>query len=296
MLIVIIVLSILCISLFIFLFILKREIHSIKNQLHECSRGMEKLIDITFIDKHLTELAAEINKNQIFQKKNKLSFIKREHHLKESILNIAHDLRTPLTSMIGYLQLLQKTELTDEQKEYLDVSLSRGWHLQTLISDFYDISILESKNNATVLTKINLDNVLADTVLSFTEQFEEKSITPTITFLSTPTYVMADETMLKRIITNLISNAIRYAVKELKIEVLEKDFIEVTFQNAVEHDKSIDVSMLFEKFYTAELSRNQSGSGLGLYIVKILSEKMNGKVSANFKDNKLTISLFLISA
>lgn len=288
-----ILLIIIILGLFIFLFLLKREICSIKKQLQDYSQGIEKPIDIVFIDKNLTDLAAEINKNQAYKKENDLALIRRERHIKELISNISHDLRTPLTAMIGYLQLLQKTELIDEQREYLDIALSRGRYLQTLINDFYDISLLENKSSEPVLTKINLDNILADTVLSFTEQFEEKCISPIITFLSSPTYIIADETMLKRIIINLISNAIRYGTKELQIKILKADYIELIFQNIVEHGKDIDVTRLFEKFYTGDLSRNQSGSGLGLYIVKILAETMNGNVSAQLKDDKLTIKLYL---
>lgn len=288
-----ILLIIIIFGLFIFLFLLKREISSLKKQLQDYSQGIEKPIDIVFIDKNLTDLAAEINKNQAYKKEKNLALIRRERHIKELISNISHDLRTPLTAMIGYLQLLQKTELMDEQKEYLDIALSRGRYLQTLINDFYDISLLENKSSEPVLTKINLDNILADTVLSFTEQFEEKCISPMVTFLSSPTYIIADETMLKRIIVNLISNAIRYGTKELQIKILKTDYIELIFQNVVEHGKDIDVTRLFEKFYTADLSRNQSGSGLGLYIVKILAETINGNVSAQLKDDKLTIKLYL---
>lgn len=296
MLIVTILLSVFSVCLFTSHLLLIRELQSIKNQLHEYSEGVEKPIDIVFVNRQLTELASEINKNQTLQKENQLSLVKRECQLKESVSSISHDLRTPLTSMIGYLQLLQKTELNDEQKEYLDISLSRGRYLQTLISDFYDISIWENQNNVPNLAKINLNNLLADTVLSFTEQLEEKRITPSIQFLNAPTYVLADETMLKRIFTNLISNTIRYGRKELKIKVLEEDFVEVIIQNQVESDKIIVQSRLFEKFYTADASRHSSGSGLGLYIVKILSEKMGGHVSGDLIDNKLIIHLSLRKA
>lgn len=289
----IIFLSIIVVNLSIFLFLLKREICSIKRQLHDYSQGIEKPIDIVFIDKNLTELAAEINKNQSNKKENNLAIIRRERHIKELISNVSHDLRTPLTSMIGYLQLLQKTELPGEQKEYLNIALSRGRYLQTLINDFYDISLMENKSSIPVLEKINLDKILTDTVLSFTKQFEEKCMTPIITFLSMPTYVIADETMLKRIIVNLISNAIRYGAKELQIKILKNNDIELIFQNVVEHEKSIDVTKLFEKYYTADISRNQSGSGLGLYIVKLLAEAINGNVSAQLNNNKFTITLYL---
>lgn len=291
---IILLLSVLSISLLISLFLLKREIRSIKRQLQDYENGVNKPIDLVLLDNDLTELAAEINKNQFLLKEDKLSIIRQEHHLKETISNISHDLRTPLTSLIGYLQLLQKTNLTDEQKEYLNISISRSKYLQTLINDFYDISILENTDHVPNLIKINLNNILTEIVLSFTEQFEQKNITPTIHFLNTPTYVLADEIMLKRIITNLISNVIRYGLKELKITILNNQFIEVQFQNFISPISSIDINKLFDKFYTADLSRKQSGSGLGLYIVKLLVEKMNGKVSAHFNNNELVISLSLV--
>lgn len=288
----IVLLTILSIVLFISLFVVKKEIRSIKNQLHEHTKGVGKPIDVVLIDKNLTALAAEINISHSLQKEKELSILRKERRLKESVSNISHDLRTPLTSMVGYLQLLQKTKLENEQKEYLEISLSRGRYLQTLIDDFYDISLLEDKENTPIMEKVNLDNILADIILSFTEQFEERNIIPTITFANKPTYVKADETMLKRIVMNLVSNAVRYGTKELQIEIAHADYIEVNFTNRIQNQQNIDISRLFDKFYTADLSRNHSG--LGLYIVKVLAEKMGGEVTAALQEQTLNIRLSLV--
>ena len=157
---------------------------------------------------------------------------------------------------------------------------------------------MEDESNAPVLIKVNLDNILADTVLSFTEQFEEKGIIPNVRSLNTATYVMADEIMLRRIITNLTSNAIRYGIKKFEVEIVNTDMVEVRFQNLIEegYRDELEIEKLLEKFYTADLSRSQSNSGLGLYIVKLLSEKMKGGVSASLEDNKLIVNLLLCRA
>lgn len=108
---------------------------------------------------------------------------------------------------------------------------------------------------------------------------------------------MADEVMLKRIIYNLISNAISYGTYELHIVISETDKILVEVQNAVEDESMIDVNRLFDRFYMADLSRNHSGTGLGLYIVKLLMEKMGGTVKATCDNKMMCITLsFLVQA
>lgn len=282
------------------LILVKRGIRSVKKQLQERADGVERPVDLTLIDRDLTELAAEINISQAAQKEAGLSVIKSEHHLKETIANISHDLRTPLTSMTGYLQLLAKTELTGEQREYLEISLQRGKDLQLLIHDFYDISVLESKDSVPLFSRIHLDNLLAEQILSFASQFEEKGIIPQLVCPDMPTCVWADETMLKRIFTNLISNAVRYGRRELHVTILNLDYVEVRVQNIVTNlsdmGNAIDPERIFNRFYMADSSRSQSGSGLGLYIVRKLTELNGGTVSAELNDTRLTICLRLIKA
>ena len=128
-------------------------------------------------------------------------------------------------------------------------------------------------------------------MLAYTEQFKKNGITPSITFLNSPTFIIADEIMLKRVVNNLISNAVSYGKDKLNITISEGDNVSVIFRNNVADERFVNTDRLFDKFYTADLSRNHSGTGLGLYIVKLLMVKMGGTVKAMSEDNTLYIAI-----
>lgn len=276
-----------------YLLIMKKEIRSIKRQLQEHLAGKEKPVDVTLINKDIVNLASEINDLIAYQKNKSIEILKQEQQLKEAISNISHDLRTPLTSIIGYLQLLNKTDLLPEQKEYVETILSRSEDLRRLISDFYEISVWEAKETIPNLKRINLDKILVDIILAYAEQFEKKGIVPQFKPLEEPTFVIADEVMLKRVIDNLVLNAITYGKNIFQVTIKKSKDVCIIFENKVSSGYTIDVTRLFDKFYTDDLSRNSSGTGLGLYIVKLLMEKMNGTANATLKDNVLRIVLFV---
>ena len=186
---------------------------------------------------------------------------------------------------------MYKTELEPEQREFVETILARSQDLRTLISNFYDISVLESKESIPELKMINLDNILTDIILACTEEFKNKDMTPHISFLDKPTFVIADEVMLKRVIYNLVTNTISYGTSELNIAIIRSDKISVEFKNTVGDNQTIDTDRIFDKFYTADLSRNHSGTGLGLYIVKLLMEKMDGTANAIMDNEKMCITL-----
>lgn len=292
---IIIMLSFIIIVLLAYLLILKKEICSIRRQLQGHLTGTKKVIDVSLIDRDIANLAAEINDMIVYQKESNIQILKQERQLKEAISNISHDLRTPLTSIIGYLQLLNKTELTPDQKEFVNTVLFRSEDLRRLIGDFYDISVWEEKETTPALKRINIDNVLANSILSYVEQFESKGIIPQFRALGEAAFVIADEMMLKRVIDNLVSNAISYGVSVFQVTIIKNKNIYITFENDISDGYTIDVDRLFDKFYTADVSRNNSGTGLGLYIVKLLMEKMNGMVTATRSNDILRIVLVLNS-
>jgi len=237
----IIILTIIIAMLIYRLFSVKKQIRIITKQMIELSCGAtEKKLDISLIDNDLDLLAAEINKNLKGQRQLRIDTTKSENRLKDSVANISHDLRTPLTSLIGYLQLLQKGELSSEQQEQLEISLRKAKHLQELVVSFYELTIFDSDNMAPNFVKINYSNILMDSITESAPIFEKRGIYPEISLPEESIFVLADEEMLRRIFQNLLSNMAQYAESDIKIILSNNDKTELTFTNLVSKPQDIN--------------------------------------------------------
>ncbi len=292
MMIILILLSISMILLMFYIFYLKTQIKSIGKQLENISEGKtEKKIDISLLDRDIEALASNINRNIDFQRQLRIDVFRNEQKLKDSIASISHDLRTPLTSIMGYLQLLEKSELSDKQKEKVDILKKKSELLQNLITSFFEITIIENDNVNVKLEKINLNNFISEIMLSSIYSFKNANIQPIFDVPDTTIFIEADKLILQRIIQNLISNTLKYANGYIKISLVQKEHVELSFKNKVEAPKNINVDLLFEKFYTADKARSSGSTGLGLAIVKLLAEKINAKVAAEINGNILSLKI-----
>lgn len=290
----ILVLTIIIVALTCHLFSVKKQIQAITKQMKELSCGAtEKNLDISLIDNDLDLLAAEINKSLKRQKQLRIDTRKSENRLKDSIANISHDLRTPLTSLTGYLQLMQKGDLSSVQQEQMGIALRKARQLQELIVSFYELTIFDSDDRKPKFMKINYTNLLMDTITDSAPIFEKCSIYPEISLPEESVFVLADEEMLRRILQNLLSNMAQYAKRDIKIILLSNDKTELTFTNVISKSQVINPVQLFDRFYTSDVSRSNGSTGLGLAIVKILVEKMGGSVCADLKDKRLQIKIII---
>lgn len=291
----IILLSISVILLLFYILYLKNQIKSIGKQLENISEGKtEKKIDISLLDKDIETLAININRNIDFQRQLRIDILRNEEKLKDSIANISHDLRTPLTSIMGYLQLLDKSELNSKQKERIDILKKKSELLQNLITSFFEITIIENDNVSVKLEKVNLNNFLSDAMLSNIYSFKNANIEPIFDLPGTTIFVETDKLILQRIIQNLISNTLKYAFGYIKISLVQNEHVELSFQNRIKDTENINVDLLFEKFYTADKSRSSGSTGLGLAIVKLLAEKINAKAIAEINSDVLTIKIVFL--
>ncbi|WP_278246798.1 sensor histidine kinase [Clostridium akagii] len=215
-----------------------------------------------------------------------------EEDIKKSIANISHDLRTPLTSVIGYIQMIKKNDLTkDEQDRYLDIALNRSKSLHRLLNDFFELSVIESPEYKLQNEIVDINNVLCEMLTSFYEDFTSKGIVPEINMPDKNVAVMANDEAIRRVIENLIVNMIKYSEGKANINLeANGDDVVLYTSNAALNIREEDVNSIFDRFYNGDISRTNSNStGLGLTIVKSLMEKMGGKIHAELKQGKLYI-------
>ncbi|WP_434291560.1 sensor histidine kinase [Clostridium botulinum] len=276
---------VMCIKLFSY----KRQIRDITNQVREFKhRKTNKKINIEIADKDIEELACEVNEYLELYKRNEEEKIVFENTLKQGIANMSHDLRTPLTSIIGYLKLLENDEI--DKKEALDILKNKTNNLNILINDFFELASIESEDYELDMIKVNLTNIVRDEILSLYEAFQDKGLKPKINILDKPIFIMSDKDSLERIIDNLLSNTLKYAEKDIEINLEESnDKVILKISNICTSIDEKDVLHMFDRFYMADKVRKGQGTGLGLSIVKSLMEKMDGIITSKFEQNRVSI-------
>lgn len=275
-----------------YIFFMKREIINIAKQLNLYNDfKTEKKINVNLINKQVEVLAESINRHIDVANDLRLNEIKGKDNLKETIANISHDLRTPLTSIIGYIQMLKIKCISDAKNmEYLNRVENKAKDLENMLEDFFTLSVIQSSDYDLRLEYLNINELVCDTLIDFYELLEKKKIVPEINIKQVGR-IIGDRKGVIRIIENLISNVLKYSSKELYIELIEYEGkVKLTFMNSLESDKKMDIEKMFNKFYkNSDMSRTSKSTGLGLPIVRTLMEKMNGTVNAEQIKDKLYI-------
>ena len=266
---------------------LKKQLRKIEKQIYSKER-----VNITLNDKDVERLAETINTTMQVQKQLRIDIMNREERLKQNISDIAHDLRTPLASISGYITLLINcTE--QEKKEYLNIIERKSEELNLLINNFYEVSLYDNSSLEIQTTSIDIVQIIMEIVISNYSLIKNNEIEINNRLPEKQIKIYGEEIICKRIIQNLISNSIKYSTGYISIELDEFDN-EVIFiiRNSVLDLKKSELEHLFERFYTVDKSRNSSGSGLGLYIVKLLLEKIGGEVKVvSLEGDILSISI-----
>ena len=276
----IIILLIAVIILALRLFLLRSSIRSISKELENTlSSDYNRQLKIDLSDDTLNDLAVNINKNLDAQKKLKLKEERSRRQLEQSVADIAHDLRTPLTVVKGNLQLLDSEALSEKGRQYLDVSTKKTEALKNMVDEFFELSVLESDPTPARLETIDLTAFLTEFLIDHEELIRAHSLEPEIQLQEREINVYANREMLQRVFENLISNILKYANNSFFIKLTENGTI--TVGNKLAGGVTIDTEHIFDRTYRADKARSSGSAGLGLYIAKLLMEKQNGTITAS---------------
>lgn len=270
----------------------KSQIRSLAEQLKELrTKGIDKKVNIQLLNKDIEHLTYEINEALCASKQSKVISMQKENELKQMIANMSHDLRTPLTSIMGYIQLLNDPSLTHKEREaYVTIIEKRAFMLRGLLNDFYELSLIDSMDYKMTFEKVNMSRVLEEIILGKYKAFRDKGLKPVMNITENAT-ITCDYQALERIIENLLSNMIRYAYTQAEISLKTfEHHVVLTVKNDCASQMDTDTNKLFDRFYKGDKSRSSLGTGLGLSIVKELMEKMNGQVKAQVNANVLSIT------
>lgn len=239
------------------------------------------------------ELLVCLNELLELRQEERALYRRKEQELRRQIANVSHDLRTPLTSILGYLQLLEDEGLSQEKKaEYLAVIEGRARTLQTFIAAFYDLSRIEGGELPLEREKVDLGRALSDQLAAGYEQIEEAGLGVEVDIVPSLPPVWADSGAVTRIFSNLLTNALRHGSGVLSVKLYrEGNVIISAFSNQAADLTAEDAAHVFERFYTADKMRTGQSTGLGLAIVKALAERMGHAVSARWEDGVFTVEV-----
>lgn len=272
----------------------KREIRDITKKLQFIKDNDTNMkINIQANMKEINEMATQLNHTIDYYKIEKIAISKAQHEFREEITNISHDLRTPLTSIAGYVQMLESENTPTEKKEkYYSIIRRRIETLIEMLDEFFELTRIESDEYPFHIERINISNVLADVISMFYYDFISKGEEPNIQIPSTPIYIYADKDALTRIFQNLIKNYLNHGTGNISVLVKEDErHVCISFKNYALNMNNAEAERLFKRFYTADKSRTKETTGLGLAIVKNLVDKMNGEIEAYVKDSFLIIKI-----
>lgn len=283
------ILLIIIVLLIIKICLMKKSAREISESfLDRITEDTNTLIDISSRDHHMRKLAQEINIQLNKLKEERHRFQQGDRELKDAVTNISHDLRTPLTAVCGYLDLLEREETSEDAGRYLAVIRSRTEILRQLTEELFRYSVFTSAADKAPGEPVILNRLLEDSISAFYAALKQRDITPRITLPEEKIRRTLSRSACSRLFGNLISNALKYSDGDLEITL--KDTGEIIFSNHASRLDRIQVERLFDRFYTVETASSRS-NGLGLSIARALTEQMGGAISAGYEDGILRICI-----
>lgn len=274
--------------LLIKIYFMKKSAREIKEKIAErMSADTNTLIDISSSDRDMRALAESLNVQLQQLRREKLRYQQGDTELKEAVTNISHDLRTPLTAISGYLDLLEKEKTSETVRKYITQIVNRTDVMKQLTEELFRYSIVASVREMN-MESVCLNSILEESIASYYGAIVQHGIIPNVEISEIRVERTLDKSALMRIFGNIISNVIKYSDGDLFVKLTENGVI--TFSNTAKNLNAVTVGRLFDRFYTVETAKNSTG--LGLSIAKLFTEQMGGTIKAEYVNESLVITIY----
>lgn len=271
--------------------VMKRELRKIANQI---SREDNDFLSVQIVDEDLNRLVSGINHLYEKQLEIRKAANGKEKEIRESISMVSHDMKTPLTSIIGYLQMAKKS-VDEEQQSDIDTALERATYLNGLVNDFFEISLIDADSFSPNLESLNICELICEEIFALSPSFDKKGMLPVFEKSDRDIRVQADRKMCTRVFQNYFSNCIKYGVGEVVIDVDESstEKVRITISNTPQN--TVNPDKMFERFYRDDQARSGEGAGLGMFICKSFVEVMQGSIRAEMIEGKLVTVIEMLA-
>lgn len=279
------------------IFLLCVKIYLLKKSAGEISEGFARRLEtdtntpigISSRDEDMKALAARVNRQLAILRREHLRYTNGDRELKTAITNISHDLRTPLTAICGYLEIMKKEEKSEKMAGYLKIIRERAGVMKSLVDEMFSYSVAISRQESRRREPVLINGLLEDCIIGFYGALTERGIRPAVNITREQVVRRINPGHLQRVLSNLMGNALKYSDGDLKISLDRQGVI--TFENRAKALDGVDVGRLFDRFYTVESGR--ASTGLGLSIARSLVDRIGGEIFAEYRDGVLKIRVKL---
>lgn len=279
------VLAVIAATLGVKIWLLHRGVKALRLDLaQKLDRDTNTLLSLPCRDRELRRLAAALNQELRLLREERLRYQQGDRDVKEAVVNVSHDLRTPLTALAGYVELLKGEALPPDASRYLRQIEGRTKAMKAMTEELFRYSLAADETFLT-LEPVDLRAAVEESLLSFYGAFQQKGAVPQVFLPESPVVRQVDRGALSRVLGNILANALKYSGGDLAVTVTQRG--QMIFSNLAPGLDPISAGRLFDRFYTVESSRQSTG--LGLSIAKELAQRMDGSIGSNFQNGTLTV-------
>ena len=237
-------------------------------------------------------LSDRLNDLLELRRKEEQYYQEKETLIADTYTNLSHDIRTPLTSLDGYFQLMEACENVEEQRRYLNIIHERIHSLNEMLEELFMFTKLKNESYLLELTSCCINRILKETVFSYYDDWVRREIQPDIQITEEQLYIDGNKQGLSRIIQNVIKNGLDHGEKKIRIVLKrEQNQAVLRISNQVIASEQIDIEHVFDRFYKADAARSKTSTGLGLSIAREFVRRMNGEIGAKIEENEFIVEM-----